>query len=434
MAGLTFAGVRKDYGDVPALRGLDLEVADGEFMVVVGPSGCGKSTALRTAAGLEEPTAGSISIGGRDVTTLPPAARNVAMVFQSYALFPHLTVSENVGFGLAARRVAKDEIAGRVRAAAEVVGCSDLLARKPYELSGGERQRVALARALVREPDVFLLDEPLSNLDAQLRVQMRAELKRLHQRLGATMVYVTHDQLEALTMGDRVAVLRDGRVQQVGAPDEVYRRPSNRFVAGFIGSPAMNVFAVVDGRAGPFPVTPPSTGAHEAGVRPEHVRVSVDGEGTPAEVQVVEVAGNETFLHLAAEGRRVVARVGPDLRPPVGSVVRVSAAAADVYFFDAESGATVSRQSAAGPPSVTLVAPRRRAVVRGSVSLVAETSTGAAVRYFVSDGSADWQPLPGDLWDTTLVADGVYWLSAIATNGAGHSAASDPLPVLVANR
>jgi ABC-type sugar transport system ATPase subunit len=340
VAGLEFAGVHKRYGEIPALRGLDLEVADGEFMVLVGPSGSGKSTVLRVAAGLEEVTEGTIRIGEREVTDVPPAERNVSMVFQTYALFPHLSVAENIGFGLLARRFPRRTVRRRVQSAAELVGCADLLERKPYELSGGERQRVALARALVRQPDVHLLDEPLSNLDAQLRVQMRAELKRLHQQLGTTMVYVTHDQLEALTMGDRVAVLHGGVLQQVDEPDAIYRRPANRFVATFIGSPAMNVFAVADGRAGPFrvPSRPDGGGELEAGVRPEHVRISLDGDGAPAEVQVVEVAGNETFIHLAFEGENVVARVGPDLRPEVGATVRLSVAPADVYFFDAETG------------------------------------------------------------------------------------------------
>ncbi|MGH2637149.1 MAG: ABC transporter ATP-binding protein, partial [Actinomycetota bacterium] len=248
MAGLRFDGVHKAFGAVLALRGLDLEVAEGELMVLAGPSGCGKTTALRIAAGLERPTAGRITIRDRDVTDLPPVRRNVSMVFQSYALFPHLSVGDNIGFGLVARKTPKGEVAERVRAAAELVGCAELLARRPAELSGGERQRVALARALVRHPDVYLLDEPLSNLDAQLRVNMRAELKLLHQRVGTSMVYVTHDQVEALTLGDRLAVLRDGALQQVGTPDDVYRRPANRFVATFIGSPAMNILpATLDG-------------------------------------------------------------------------------------------------------------------------------------------------------------------------------------------
>jgi multiple sugar transport system ATP-binding protein len=352
VAELVFSGVHKDYGEVHALRGLDLHVRDGEFMVLVGPSGCGKTTALRVAAGLEEATHGHVRIGDRDVTRLHPSQRNVSMVFQSYALFPHLTVEENIGFGLAARRVPKEEIAERVAAAASMVGCADLLARKPFQLSGGERQRVALARALIREPDAFLLDEPLSNLDAQLRVHMRAELKRLHRRVGATMVYVTHDQVEALTMGERVAVLRDGVVQQVGTPDDVYRRPANQFVARFIGSPAMNILpARIEGdllRVGPYAFRPPvgyeRLNGHrlELGVRPEHLRVTPNGSaGAPAEVQVVEAAGDVTFLHLSVAGQELVARVGSDLRPLVGSVVRVDIPRRSAYLFDAATGRTL---------------------------------------------------------------------------------------------
>jgi ABC-type sugar transport system ATPase subunit len=351
VATLSLRGVHKRYGAVHALRELDLEVADGELLVVVGPSGCGKTTALRVTAGLEGVTAGSVHIGGRDVTRLPPADRNVAMVFQNYALFPHMTVAANIGIGLTVRRVPSREAGERVRAAAALVGCEAQLDRKPHQLSGGERQRVALARAMVREPDVFLLDEPLSNLDAQLRVQTRAELRRLQQRLGATMLYVTHDQIEALTMGDRVAVLRAGDLQQVGPPDEVYRRPANRFVASFIGSPAMNLLpATTDGRLlrvggfllHPPPASPALNGQRlELGIRPEHLRVSLDGPGVPAEVQVVEVAGSETFLHLAVGGQRLVARVGLELRPPVGTQVRVEIPIGLAYVFDAESGRTL---------------------------------------------------------------------------------------------
>jgi multiple sugar transport system ATP-binding protein len=348
LAELRFSGVRKDYGEVRALRGLDLEVADGEFLVLVGPSGSGKTTALRTAAGLEEVTEGTIHIGDRDVTSMRAAHRNVSMVFQSYALFPHLSVEENIGFGLRARGVRPGPAKVKVLAAAQLVGCENLLERKPSQLSGGERQRVALARALVREPDVHLLDEPLSNLDAQLRVHTRAELKRLHQGVGATMVYVTHDQVEALTLGDRVAVLNEGVLQQLGAPDDVYRRPANRFVARFIGSPAMNLFpaVVLDGslQAGPFvfETRPRLPERVEVGVRPEHVKVTEGDEGASAEVQVVEMAGNETYLHLRASGSSLVARVGADVRPLVGSIVRVNASAADAYLFDAETGETIS--------------------------------------------------------------------------------------------
>jgi sn-glycerol 3-phosphate transport system ATP-binding protein len=351
VATLSIRGVHKRYGRVQALRELNMEVADGELLVLVGPSGCGKSTALRVTAGLEDVSAGSVHIGGRDVTRLAPAERNVAMVFQSYALFPHMTVAANIGIGLKVRRVPSREAGERIRAAAALVGCEAQLDRRPHQLSGGERQRVALARAMVREPDVFLLDEPLSNLDAQLRVQTRAELQRLHQRLGATMLYVTHDQIEALTMGDRVAVLRGGVLQQLAPPDEIYRRPANRFVASFIGSPAMNLLPVSASgqllQVGPFLLErPPGSQALngqrlELGIRPEHLRVSLGGPGVPAEVQVVELAGSETFLHLAVGGKRLVARVGLQLRPRVGEQVWVQIPERRVYLFDAVSGRTL---------------------------------------------------------------------------------------------
>jgi len=278
MAGLSLAGVGKSYGSVLALRGLDLEVAEGELMVLVGPSGCGKTTTLRVVSGLEAATEGSVRIGDRDVTALPPAERNVSMVFQTYALFPHMTVARNVGFGLAARGLPSDERRRRVEEAAALVGCGALLDRRPFQLSGGERQRVALARALVREPDVFLLDEPLSNLDAQLRAHMRAELKRLQRRLATTALYVTHDQVEALTLGDRVAVLREGALQQVGTPDEVYRRPANRFVARFMGAADFLPVERRDGllvtEIGCFP--DPDPGPTEAGAGDE-ITVTVGG-------------------------------------------------------------------------------------------------------------------------------------------------------------
>jgi multiple sugar transport system ATP-binding protein len=326
--GLQLVGVRKAFADAEVLRGLDLEAEEGELLVVLGPSGSGKSTTLRIAAGLEEPTAGSVHIGGRDVTRVPASKRNVAMVFQSYALFPHFDAARNIGFGLSARGMKRDEVERRVREAAELVGVAELLHRRPYELSGGERQGVALARALARDPDVFLLDEPLSNLDAQLRTRTRAELKRLHAELGRTMVYVTHDQVEALTLGDRVAVLERGLVAQVGTPDEVYRRPVDRFVASFVGSPAMNFL-------------PSETAARfglgvdgEVGVRPEHVRL---GEGeVEGEVVLVEPAGSEAFVHLDAGGHRLVARVAPEELPEPGSRVRVGIRPADGHRFDTE--------------------------------------------------------------------------------------------------
>jgi ABC-type sugar transport system ATPase subunit len=362
VARVAFAGVHKRYGEIVALRGLDLEVVDGELLTLVGPSGSGKTTVLRLAAGLEEVTEGTVHIGARDVTQVAPAQRNVSMVFQNYALFPHLTVAENIGFGLRARGTPRSETATRVEEAAGLAGCAALLDRKPYELSGGERQRVALARALARHPDVYLLDEPLSNLDAQLRVETRAELKRLHRRVGATMVYVTHDQVEALTLGTRVAVLDRGELQQVGSSDEVYRRPANRFVARFVGSPAMNLLraALGDGelRAGPFAVRAATLAANdgerqvaqshkalsrgrlELGVRPEHVRVELAADGA-AQVEVVETAGNETIVHLTAGEATVVARVPPELSLEVGQRARLSLDERDVYLFDADAGELV---------------------------------------------------------------------------------------------
>jgi len=351
MAELRFEGVHKRYGDVAALRGFDVAAGDGELLVLVGPSGSGKTTALRVAAGLDEVSEGTVRIGGRDVTDVAPARRNVSMVFQGFALFPHLKVADNIGFGLRARGVGRAEAARRVAEAAGVVGCAALLQRSPTELSGGERQRVALARALVREPDAFLLDEPLSNLDPHLRSQMRVEIRRLHDRLGATMVYVTHDQVEALTIGDRVAVVNEGIVQQVAPPDDIYRRPANRFVATFVGSPAMNVLPADfrDGSlaAGPFrvPIRPPAAAAGaarlEIGFRPEDLYLAASGEEVPARVALVEVAGSDAFIHLDVDGVRLVARAGRDVRPMVGETLGVGLQPGRVHVFDADSGQTI---------------------------------------------------------------------------------------------
>jgi ABC-type sugar transport system ATPase subunit len=335
---------------VEALRDVDLALEDGEAVTVVGPSGSGKTTLLRVAAGLELASAGSVHIGGRDVTALPAGDRNVSMVFQTYALFPHLTVADNIGFGLRVRHVDRTTASARVQDAARVVGCADLLDRRPFELSGGERQRVALARALVREPDVLLLDEPLSNLDAQLRVEMRAELASLHRTVGRTMVYVTHDQGEALTLGQRVAVLDRGMLQQVGTPDEIYWAPANRFVATFIGSPRMNVLPATFLPTAFLSTTSTTVdgAAFEVGVRPEHVVLRPPQAGESAEpardigtVVLVESTGSDTFVHVDTAAGRVVARVDQDLHPVAGDAVRVEVAPDRSYVFDRD-GETIA--------------------------------------------------------------------------------------------
>jgi multiple sugar transport system ATP-binding protein len=357
MASVRLAGVQKIYpnGHVAA-RGLDIEIADGEFMVLVGPSGCGKSTALRMIAGLETPTAGRVLIGERDVTELPPQDRDIAMVFQSYALYPHMTVRENLAFGLRMRGASRTAVTERVDAVAQALGLTTVLDRKPSQLSGGQRQRVALGRAMVRDPQVFLFDEPLSNLDAKLRVETRAELARLHRRLKATIVYVTHDQEEALTLGGRVTVMRDGLVEQVGPPMEVYRRPASVFVAGFVGSPAMNfVPGEVRDRgswSGPGGLVLPFEGAAGApdgprqvtlGVRPHDVAIVAPGSGdVDARVDVVEPRGSELLVHLrlGADGRgqeiRVVAPPEPLL--PVETVVALRCDRQRLHWFDTATG------------------------------------------------------------------------------------------------
>ncbi|HEX9712492.1 MAG TPA: ABC transporter ATP-binding protein [Actinomycetota bacterium] len=353
MAELTLHDVVKSYGEVPALRGITLEVGDGELLVLVGPSGSGKSTALRTIAGLERVDGGTISIDGRDVTRLAASARDVAMVFQSYALFPHLNVRENLTFGPRARREEPGPTGERVVTVAEALGLGALLERKPRQLSGGERQRVALARAMVRQPAVFLMDEPLSNLDAQLRVATRAEIVRLQERLGTTTVYVTHDQVEALSMGHRVAVIADGVVHQVGTPDEVYRRPANTFVASFIGSPPTNL--VSSGRdgamlvwAGGWLTAPPHAPQDDCmiGVRPEHLHVvgsrwtatARPGDLFRARVDLIESAGDQSILMLEAGGALLAARVEPTFRPARDSIVEAWFDPDHVHLFDAVTG------------------------------------------------------------------------------------------------
>ncbi|MEU4773869.1 ABC transporter ATP-binding protein [Micromonospora sp. NPDC023644] len=340
--GLALAGVSAAYRGATVLHEVDLDVARGELLVVLGPSGAGKSTVLRVVAGLEPVTAGRVRIAGRDVTAERPGRRNVSMVFQSYALFPHLSVAENIAFGLEVRDTPRAVARERARAAAETVGCAALLDRRPGQLSGGERQRVALARALVREPDVFLLDEPLSNLDLALRVQMRAELRALHDRLGATMVHVTHDQTEALVLADRIAVLRDGRIEQVGTPDEIWRTPASTFVARFVGSPAMNLLPA-HGPLRPTGTAPPGatvteSGRLEIGFRPEAVTLAAT-DGAAATVDRVEVVGEDAYAYLTLDGGHpVVARVPAARRPDRGAAVRVGVRWADVHVFHAGSG------------------------------------------------------------------------------------------------
>ncbi len=361
MASIVLKHVSKDYpGGVAAVREVCLDIADREFVALVGPSGCGKSTTLRMIAGLEEATSGDILIDGRRVNDVPPRDRDLAMVFQNYALYPHMSVAENLAFGLRLRRVPRDEIGRRVGETADLLGIADLLGRRPRALSGGQRQRVALGRAIVRRPRAFLFDEPLSNLDARMRVQMLVEISRLHRRLDATMVYVTHDQVEAMTMGDRVVVMKDGAIHQAGPPLEIYDRPADRFVAGFIGSPPMNfIDGGLVGRDGGLWFEAPGValrlplsvaeaiGASRAGaavtfgVRPEALQIragcSAAGTGIEAVVDVVESLGADTLVHAAAGPHRLVAR-SPERVPAGARPIVLEPDAARWHFFDSESG------------------------------------------------------------------------------------------------
>jgi len=322
--------VSKRYGDVSALHGVDLNVGEGELLALVGPSGSGKSTVLRVIAGLEPPSAGRVRIGGRDVTAVPPHRRDVALVFQDYALYPHLTARDNLAFGMRVRREPAAHVSARVRAVAELLGLEELLDRYPDQLSGGQRQRIALGRAMVREPRVYLLDEPLSNLDLQLRTSAREEIVALHRRLGTTTLHVTHDQAEAMTVGDRVVVLADGRVQQVGAPQQVYDEPVNVFVAGFLGSPPMNLVpggGVLGGEPGTV-----------VGVRPEDLRPDAAGS-VEATLAVVESLGSETVLSARCrDGTRLAVRTGPRSGHRVGDALRLAVDPARRHLFDAASG------------------------------------------------------------------------------------------------
>ena len=358
MADVRFEHVAKRFEKVSVIEDLNLDIRDHEFMVLVGPSGCGKSTALRMIAGLEEISDGKIEIGGRVVNELPPKSRDIAMVFQNYALYPHMTVRENLEFGLRIRKLPRAEIEKLVSEAAEILEISHLLDRKPRQLSGGQRQRVALGRAIVRKPAVYLFDEPLSNLDAKLRVQMRAEIKKLQRRLETTTVYVTHDQTEAMTMGSRIAVMKDGKIQQVGTPLEIYDRPWNLFVANFIGTPPMNfINATIRDRGATLaaskfslpvsaslkPVTAPLDGRKvTVGIRPEHILDSATptrGEKAklPAEVEVIEPLGDEVIVHARAGDDLLVYKVEPQLTPEVGQKLEIAVELDRLHLFDAET-------------------------------------------------------------------------------------------------
>ena len=352
MASVTIQAVRKNFGAVPILHGVDIDIADGSFTVLVGPSGCGKSTLLRMIAGLEQINGGEIRIGERRVNDLQPKERDIAMVFQNYALYPHMTVRENMAFSLALAKQSKEMIATKVGRAAEILALGELLDRYPRQLSGGQRQRVAMGRAIVRDPQVFLFDEPLSNLDAKLRVAMRSEIKELHQRLKTTSIYVTHDQIEAMTMGDKIVVMRDGRIEQTGSPLQLYDHPANQFVAGFIGSPAMNFLPgtlrrnagaarveLADGTQVDAPVHAGGEDGQQVvyGTRPEHLML-VDQGGIPARVVVMEPTGMDTFVACRFEGVELSAvfRERHDFAP--GNVIHLQPDLQRAHLFDAGTG------------------------------------------------------------------------------------------------
>ena len=398
MAEIDLQNITKVFaGDVVAIADVSLHIEDGEFIALVGPSGCGKSTLLRAIAGLEEVTAGEISIGGRDVTDLAPRHRDIAMVFQSYALYPHMTVRQNLGYGLKVRRMQKAEIRGRVEEIAALLDLSELLERKPAQLSGGQRQRVAMGRAIVRQPQAFLMDEPLSNLDAKLRVAMRASLAQLHQQLGVTTVYVTHDQVEAMTLGQRVAVMRDGRILQVDAPQTLYEQPLDLFVAGFIGSPAMNLVeaTIADGKVAfgqlRFPLDPSrqpasiDSGRVVLGIRPETFEdatfAAAELPAIDVEVVVLEELGSDAHVFFRVDATRIAAenlgedddttvdlvtdrgsllnaRVDPRTSARVGSTLRLAVDPSRFHFFDPDTGSSLLSERTSEPrPTTSFVAP-----------------------------------------------------------------------------
>lgn len=336
MASISLKQISKSFGDVEVIPPLDLQINDGEFVVFVGPSGCGKSTLLRLIAGLEDVSSGKVEIQGEDATFLEPAKRGLAMVFQSYALYPHMSVRNNIAFPLKMAKLDKDEINNKVQGAADVLNLNDYLDRKPGQLSGGQRQRVAIGRAIVRQPIAFLFDEPLSNLDASLRVNMRLEISELHKKLNTTMVYVTHDQVEAMTMADKIVVLNAGVIEQVGSPMELYLNPQNRFVAGFIGSPKMNFIEGDEAQ---------KQGAHSLGVRPEHFSISKKSGEWKATVGVLEHLGSETFVHLEGEGgQSMIARTEGGSSLEYGDTVYLSADKEKIHYFG-EDGRTITKET-----------------------------------------------------------------------------------------
>lgn len=347
MSGVTLSNVTKKYGEVQVIHGIDLEIKDGEFCVFVGPSGCGKSTLLRMVAGLEDTTGGAISIGARDVTREDPARRGVAMVFQTYALYPHMTVQENMEFGLRMNGYPKAEIAQKVAEASRILKLDDYLKRKPAALSGGQRQRVSIGRAIVRGPEVFLFDEPLSNLDAELRVEMRVEIARLHKEIGATMIYVTHDQVEAMTLADKIVVMRAGRVEQIGSPIDLYRNPSNAFVAQFIGSPKMNFFTQADlAKNGSKSLPAAATGAH-IGIRPEHLTGCTEAKAlVGGTLDLVEQLGEYALVHLvSASGEAFIVKMEHPPKTAKGETMWFTAQSDALHLFDQSSGLRIEANS-----------------------------------------------------------------------------------------
>jgi len=352
MASVSLRKLEKSYGAFRVVKAIDLEIMDGEFVVLVGPSGCGKSTTLRMIAGLERISGGEIRIGDRIVNDLPPRERDIAMVFQDYALYPHKTVRENMGFSLKVRGANAADADAKIRDAAEMLGISHLLDRRPGQLSGGQRQRVAMGRAIVRRPQVFLFDEPLSNLDAKLRGQVRTEIKRLHQTIGTTIVYVTHDQVEAMTLADRIVILRGGDIEQIGTPEQVYNHPASVFVGGFVGAPSMNFAKARAGQgyldfadgnrlplAGLAGAKLSAADGREliVGIRPEHFSPLTSDVGLNSQVQVVEPLGSDTLVHFAVGGATLTARLPPELRPKAGEAIKLGLDPAKIHLFDPET-------------------------------------------------------------------------------------------------